>query len=155
MLFFIMDIDVWRRMRVYVHTESCVLRRQKGAPDPLKLDFQVVAVWFPTPKDPARWGSTQSLTTLPSLRTHVHTTIRTIAVNSRIGTFQRQREADFMSTCGITTPAWKDNQPLLARSATAFSPKRLIWGTQHDSYFPETKQFLLEEILQKCQVCFY
>lgn len=153
-----MYVGVWRYMCVYeggvcAHWIMCSQKTER-APDPLKLDFQVIAVWFPTPKYPAKWGSAQSLTILPNLSTHVHTTIRTTAVNSWIGTIRRQREADFVSTCGISTPAWKDNQPLLARISTAFSPKRLIWGTQLDSHFPQTKQFLLEEILQKMSSVF-
>lgn len=45
-------------------------------------------------------------------------------------------------------------QPLLTRSSTVFSPKRLIWGTQLDSYLPEIKQFLLEEIFTKMSSVF-
>lgn len=126
----------------YVHIDSCVLRRQNGAPDPLHLDFQVVAVWFPPPKDPARWGSTQSLTSLPSLSTHIHTTIRTTAVNSWIGTFRRQREVDFMWTCGISTPAWRTIshcwpealQPFLRRDSFEALNSILIFLKQNSSY---------------------
>lgn len=99
---------------------------------PLKLDFQVVVVQETISRFPTRAGGTQSLSYLSSTTTHIHTTIRIIAVNSWVATFPRQREADFMSYCGVST-----HQPLLAISSTAVSPKWFIWGT-HLFYLNKT-----------------
>lgn len=128
---------VWMK-EGYVHINSCALRSLNGGLDAPKLDFQVVMVRGATPSFPTRAGSSQSLSYLSSPTTDIHMKIRIIAVNSWVATFPRQREADFMSFYGVSTPALKDNQPLFAINSTAVSPKGLIWDTHLIFFLNET-----------------